>query len=226
MPRLNKYDEKQFKSSTKELFDNIEFMIGNNYMLISLDEDTGPRYFRACEELGKKAADVVQAFIEVKTPQYEQRAISQEMMFEIDERKAKFELLNPEKEGTDLNRFDQKQLEKVSTDFLQNLEVLFGEKFLLVRLEPQLKERFYKSCERLGKNPYTIVQQLIASKVLQYEERAKQRIAEKDRQERQAQLDRFQQSINETKTMIQKSEVSNLTPKLQQNQTLNLKENK
>lgn len=225
MAKLNKYDEKQFKSSTKELFSHIEFMIGKNYMLISLDEKTGPRYFAACEELGKKASDVVQAFIQVKTPQYEQRLITQEMMFEIEERKTKFDLINPDRE-TDLNRFDQRQLEKVSTDFIQNLEVLFGEKFLLVRIEPELKERFYKACERLGKNPYTVVQQLIASKVIDYEERAKQKIAEKQKEERQAQLEKFQQSINDTKTMIQKSEFTKVIQKSSQSQIQTIKKDK
>ncbi len=206
MSRLNKYDEKQFRSATNELFDNIEFMVGNNYMIVSLDEEIGPRYFRACEDLGKKPSDVVQAFIEVKTPQYEQRVLNQEQMDEIEQRKAKFALLNPKDESKNLNRFDQKQLKKVSEEFLQNLEVMFGEKTLMVRLDGDLKERFYKACERLGKNPYSIVQELIASKVQQYEDRVKRKALEKERQERNERLDRFQQSISETKKMINSGE--------------------
>lgn len=208
MSRLNKFDAKQFKTSTKELFDNIEFMIGNNYMLVSLDQETGPRYFAACEELGKKASDVVQAFIEVKTPKYEQRVLTKEQLNEIEERKARFELLNPEDNSNGLNRFDQKQLQKASEDFIQNLEVMFGQNFLLVRLEGNLKERFYNSCDRLGKNPYTVIQQLIASKVIQYEERAKEKIAEKEREERRLSLESFQRSITETKNFVKTNELS------------------
>lgn len=225
MSRLNKYDAKQFKASTKELFDNIEFMIGNNYMLISLDEDTGPRYFQACEELGKKASDVVQAFIEVKTPQYEKRVLTQEQLFEIEERKAKMALVNPEDdEETGLNRFDKKQLQKASEDFIQNLEVMFGEKFLLVRLEGNLKDRFYNSCERLGKNPYTVIQQLIASGVIQYEERAKQKVIEKERKEYQERLDRFQQEIEETKQLVKSNELAISQKRTMKGPTLNKKD--
>lgn len=225
MSRLNKYDAKQFKASTKELFDNIEFMIGNNYMLISLDEDTGPRYFQACEELGKKASDVVQAFIEVKTPQYEKRVLTQEQLFEIEERKAKMALVNPEDdEETGLNRFDKKQLQKASEDFIQNLEVMFGEKFLLVRLEGNLKDRFYNSCERLGKNPYTVLQQLIASGVIQYEERAKQKVIEKERKEYQERLDRFQQEIEETKQLVKSNELAISQKRTMKGPTLNKKD--
>lgn len=225
MSRLNKYDAKQFKASTKELFDNIEFMIGNNYMLISLDEDTGPRYFQACEELGKKASDVVQAFIEVKTPQYEKRVLTQEQLFEIEERKAKMALVNPEDdEETGLNRFDKKQLQKASEDFIQNLEVMFGEKFLLVRLEGNLKDRFYNSCERLGKNPYTVIQQLIASRVIQYEERAKQKVIEKERKEYQERLDRFQQEIEETKQLVKSNELAISQKRTMKGPTLNKKD--
>lgn len=225
MSRLNKYDAKQFKASTKELFDNIEFMIGNNYMLISLDEDTGPRYFQACEELGKKASDVVQAFIEVKTPQYEKRVLTQEQLFEIEERKAKMALVNPaDDEETGLNRFDKKQLQKASEDFIQNLEVMFGEKFLLVRLEGNLKDRFYNSCERLGKNPYTVIQQLIASRVIQYEERAKQKVIEKERKEYQERLDRFQQEIEETKQLVKSNELAISQKRTMKGPTLNKKD--
>lgn len=223
MSRLNRYDSKQFKSATTELFDNIEFMVGNNYMIVALDDQTGPRYFNACRELDKKPSEVVQAFIEVKTPQYEVRALTLEQEEEAEKRMAKFDLLHPADETKPINRFDQSQLKKVSEDFIQNLEIMFGEKFLLVRLESPMKERFYQACERLGKNPYTVVQQLIASKVIQYEEQAKQKKLQKEREERQASLEMFQQSIKETKNMVQANEKKQAKLKTQ-SATINLKE--